>query len=239
MLTFGITHALSLPGKTVSLATAPANGLMFHGFFRVAHVDGVYWPREVELLFYALILMLFVSRRLVQVHLFLLGLLVLRLAHHFAAAWRGHDFSWPVFRPLNLRNIARFALGICCYQWAQPQSERKHAALGPNTAGAALLSLALAESALAALLGLAFGLAILAAARGQLRWLDARLSVWLGTISYPRCLLHKNIGWACAAALVLVLALSDAVCRWVERHAMRWLGALYRRRAGALQASGA
>ena len=120
------------------------------------------------------------------------------------------------------------------------------------TAGAALLSLALTESALAGLLGLAFSVTVLAAARGQLRWLEARPFVWLGAISYPLYLLHENIGWAvmlklqalnwtagwaCAAALILVLALSDAVSRWVERPAMRWIRALYRRRAGALQVS--
>ena len=252
LLTFCITHALTLPGKTVPLTTALANGLMFHGFFRVPHVDGVYWTLEVELLFYALILALFVGGRLAKVHRVLLGLLALRLAYHFAAVWWGQDWSWTVFRLLNLRNIAWFALGICCYQWVQPRSERKHAALARYTAGAALLSLALTESALAGLLGLAFSVTVLAAARGQLRWLEARPFVWLGAISYPLYLLHENIGWAvmlklqalnwtagwaCAAALILVLALSDAVSRWVERPAMRWIRALYRRRAGVLQVS--
>ena len=252
LLTFCITHALTLPGKTVPLTTALANGLMFHGFFRVPHVDGVYWTLEVELLFYALILALFVGGCLAKVHRVLLGLLALRLAYHFAAVWWGQDWSWTVFRLLNLRNIAWFALGICCYQWVQPRSERKHAALARYTAGAALLSLALTESALAGLLGLAFSVTVLAAARGQLRWLEARPFVWLGAISYPLYLLHENIGWAvmlklqalnwtagwaCAAALILVLALSDAVSRWVERPAMRWIRALYRRRAGALQVS--
>ena len=252
LLTFCITHALTLPGKTVPLTTALANGLMFHGLFRVPHVDGVYWTLEVELLFYALILALFVGGRLAKVHRVLLGLLALRLAYHFAAVWWGQDWSWTVFRLLNLRNIAWFALGICCYQWVQPRSERKHAALARYTAGAALLSLALTESALAGLLGLTFSVTVLAAARGQLRWLEARPFVWLGAISYPLYLLHENIGWAvmlklqalnwtagwaCAAALILVLALSDAVSRWVERPAMRWIRALYRRRAGALQVS--
>ena len=252
ILTFCITHALSLPGKTVSLTTALANGLMFHGFFRVGHVDGVYWTLEVELLFYALILVLFIGGRLAKVHWVLLGLIALRLTYHFAAVWWGQDWSWTVFRLLNLRNIAWFALGICCYQWVQPSSERKHAALAPYTASAALLSLVLTESALAGLLGLAFGLAVLAAAQGQLRWLEARPFVWLGAISYPLYLLHENIGWAvmlklqelnwtagwaCAAALTLVLALSGAISRWVERPAMRWIRALYRQRTGALQVS--
>ena len=75
LLTFCITHALTLPGKTVPLTTALANGLMFHGFFRVPHVDGVYWTLEVELLFYALILALYVGGRLAKVHRVLLGLL--------------------------------------------------------------------------------------------------------------------------------------------------------------------
>lgn len=253
-LTFVITHTLTLPGKTVSLTTALVNGLMFHGFFGTPHVDGVYWTLEVELLFYALILVLFVSRKLARVHLILMGLLALRLAYHFAAVWWGQDWSWTVFRLLNLRNIAWFALGICCYQWAQPQPAGKSAALAPYTAGAALLSLLLTESALAGLLGLAFSLAVLAAAQGRLRWLDARPFVWLGAISYPLYLLHENIGWAvmlrlqqldwsagwaCAGALALVLALSEAVSRWVERPAMRWIRALYRRRADKLQVSGA
>lgn len=58
-LTFFICHWLGLPGKLVGAETALANIAMLHGLFGVAHVDGVYWTLEVELLFYCGMLLLY------------------------------------------------------------------------------------------------------------------------------------------------------------------------------------
>jgi len=63
-LTFVITHLLGLPGKLVGIGTAFANMIMLHGFFKVPHVDGVYWTLEVELQFYCGMFLLYRLRRL-------------------------------------------------------------------------------------------------------------------------------------------------------------------------------
>lgn len=64
ILTFSITHLLGLPDKLVDATTAFYNLIMIHGFFRIPHVDGVYWTLEVELLFYCGMFLLYRFRRL-------------------------------------------------------------------------------------------------------------------------------------------------------------------------------
>ena len=244
-LTFAITLGLSLPGKTVNGASALANLLMFHGLFGVPHVDGVYWTLEVELLFYAMALLLFTTRQLARVHLFLLALLALRLAYQASSVLLHVDLSWTISRLLILPFIPWFALGICIYQWSRPAGFGSADKLSTATAGGALLSLAAVDSLGIALLALVFGAAVLAAAQGRLRWLENRWFVWLGAISYPLYLLHENIGWAVmlqltnrgwppdlavAVTLLAVLALSDGLHRAVERPAMGLIRKLYRQR---------
>ena len=244
-LTFAITLGLSLPGKTVNGAAALANLLMFHGLFGVPHVDGVYWTLEVELLFYAMALLLFTTRQLARVHLFLLALLALRLAYQASSVLLHVDLSWTISRLLILPFIPWFALGICIYQWSRPAGFGSADKLSTATAGGALLSLAAVDSLGIALLALVFGAAVLAAAQGRLRWLENRWFVWLGAISYPLYLLHENIGWAVmlqltnrgwppdlavAVTLLAVLALSDGLHRAVERPAMGLIRKLYRQR---------
>ena len=253
-LTFVITHALALPIKTVSLGTALANGLMFHGFFRVPHVDGVYWTLEVELCFYVLILLLFMAGQLQRIHALLLGLLAMRLAYHLAATVWQVEFSWMLSRLLILPYIPWFALGICIFQWTRPGRPSGAWGWPLLTALASLASLGLTYGLGVLLLGLGFGALVGAAALGRVPLLGGRLFVWLGAISYPLYLLHENIGWslmlqltgtlglpadlALVVTLALVLALSDLVSRLVERPAMAMIRRWYKRRAPQVVAAG-
>ncbi len=244
VLTFLITHQLGLPGKLVGVDTALVNLTMIHGLLGFAHVDGVYWTLEVELLFYAGMLLLFRLGRLHQIHRFLLLMLALRLTNTLLE-WRfGFGIPWTIYRLTILRYIPWFALGIAIYlvsvhragsSWREPAI----------IAGSALLTLALGDSlALAGLAVILSGLVYLAA-NGRLTWLRHWPFVWLGTISYPLYLLHENIGWSVLLQLralgvatdagilitiALSLALASALTFSVEQPAMRWIRDRYRRR---------
>ena len=55
IFTFAVVSICGLPGREYSLATLVANLTMFHGLFRFADVDSVYWTLVCELCFYGLI----------------------------------------------------------------------------------------------------------------------------------------------------------------------------------------
>ena len=242
-LTFGITHWLGLPGKLVDIDSALANMLMVHGLFRVPHVDGVYWTLEVELLFYSGMFLLYRINCLTRVHLFLFGLLLLRLAYYLLETQFGISLPWIVFRLLILQYIPWFALGVSVYL---ATSRSRVGACWPSarTAALAIATLWICESILVACLAMAFLVVVFLAANSKLSMLRFGPFVWLGTISYPLYLLHENIGWAVLlrlrtldvpidVAILMTLGanffMAAVVSRWVERPAMQWIRSCYRR----------
>lgn len=244
LLTFGTTALFGLSGKEVSPLQALANLAMVHGFFKVPHVDGVYWTLEIELLFYAWMLLLFSLRSLRRVHLFLWGLLALRLAYHLAAL-AGREWSWTLSHLLILKYIPWFALGVAVHQLVS--GERAEAGQAKATALLALVCLGWVDGAGTALLATALAVLVGAAASGRLPWLGHPGLAFFGTISYPLYLLHENIGWVAMrelqargasfdasilAAMVLSVALASLVTFVVERPAMAAIRTWYRRRPG-------
>lgn len=242
-LTFCITHWLGLPGKLVGVNAALANMLMVHGFFRVPHVDGVYWTLEVELLFYGGMLLLYRLKCLTWVHPVLFGLLLLRLAYYLLERHWGISLPWIVFRMLTLQYIPWFALGISVYL---ATNRSKGRALRPpvRTAVLAVVTLWICESAFVAGLAMAFLGVVFLAANSKLSVLRFRPFVWLGTISYPLYLVHENMGWAVLLqlralsvpidlAILMTLGTSffvaSCLTRTVERPAMHWIRSCYTR----------
>lgn len=230
-VTFAVTAALGLPGRTVTPLEALANTVMLHGLAGVRHVDGVYWTLEVELLFYGLMLCTFAAGLIARIHLVLIGLLVLSMLAGFADAPR---LPGIVRRLLILDHIAWFVLGICVFLRTHPRSASDHAKalwLG----GMALLCIGLTGGVALAAIGGVLVCLVWAAASGYLPWLRLRPLVWLGAISYPLYLVHQNVGYStilslqrggipndlsvlCAIAVSLMLAY--ALHLTVERPAM-------------------
>ncbi|MCM8595410.1 acyltransferase [Accumulibacter sp.] len=243
LLTFLITHALGLPGKLVGVGTAVGNMLMFHGVFGMAHVDGVYWTLEVELLFYCGMFLLYRVQRLDLVNKVLLAMLLLRVGYFISERVFGVDLPWMIFRFLILRYIPWFAIGISIYQLVSRGDTAGWAPL--VTIFCALATLLLVEPPVLALIAAALGALVYLAASGRAPVLRIGPLVWLGSISYPLYLLHENIGWSMQLRLraygldpdqtvvvvvLFSLGLAWAVTAWIEQPAMRWIRQAYGRR---------
>jgi peptidoglycan/LPS O-acetylase OafA/YrhL len=240
LMTWVVTNSIGLPGKEPTWQIAVLNIPMFQQLFGVPLVDGVYWTLGVELLFYALAFLLFLSGRLDQVLVALAALLLARLGYWAAAEFAHIDLPWRLRYWLVLDYIAYFSLGIAIYRLVHRRGAR---AANASLVVLAIVVVAVTESVpIAAVAGGCFVM-VLAAARGRLTLLDHAFLVYLGTISYSLYLLHENIGWAVlrqfglrgaapllaiACTTVMAIALATIVSRCVEYPAMRWIRRTYR-----------
>ena len=237
-LTFCLTAALGLPGRSVSALQALANAPMLHGLLGIPHVDGVYWTLEVELLFYLLMLGGFAATR--RSRSGVSGLCLVLLAVQWRTA-HGLDLPPLLQRLLILDQLAWFTLGIGVYLCTHPVGSANRLQASGLTAGG-LLTLWAAGGASRAALAAGLATLVWAAVSGRLKWLSSSVLVWLGAVSYPLYLVHQNVGYSLLllagrwhldrdlsvlVTVALCLALAAVLSRAVERPAM---AAIRRRR---------
>jgi peptidoglycan/LPS O-acetylase OafA/YrhL len=192
VFTFAVLAAFPQIHKDVAAVQAAQNLLMFHGLFGVAHIDGVYWTLEVELLFYWVMFLLWLTGRLGSTGKWIAPWLALCIGFGLAKQG-GVAFPYTISRVLILPYFAYFALGILLYGYYKARRFRwsTEGALGAM----ALLAIGLVDSAPRVLWAAGFiGVFLLFISRfGSARPVVALSG--LGAISYPLYLLHENAGW--------------------------------------------
>jgi len=241
ILTTLITHLLGLPGKEVSWHTAILSFTMIQQLFGIPLVDSVYWTLLVELFFYGLAFLLFITKSMHRALAALSALLSLRLVYWAFASFAHIDLPWRISQVFILEYIPFFALGIVAYRLVRDATTSVAENLG--TAVFAVAVLAIAESLLMAGVAVVCFGAVWAAASGRLPFLRLRGFVWLGGISYPLYLLHENIGWAVMRQLQLhgmvaslailvttagIIVFAAALSYGIERPAMAWIRRRYK-----------
>lgn len=242
LTTFLLVSTMGLPGKEVSGVDAFLNLLMFHGLFRVPHVDSVYWTLEVELLFYLLALLAFRSGLDRKIHLAIFGLLMVRFTYFVAAKYFGIDLPWIVGHLLIIKYIPWFAIGIMVYRLVSGHGTTKTDVV---VIFLSIFSLALTESFLLGIIGIGLSLLLYLAASNRMKFLRWGILIWLGEISYTLYLLHENIGWAfllqfqriglntnlsIVLVTLIVLTMASLMTRYVEQPAMHWIRGRYRKK---------
>jgi peptidoglycan/LPS O-acetylase OafA/YrhL len=239
-VTAAVVAAIGLPAQQLAPAELALNLTMVQQFLGGEHLDGSYWTLQVELFFYAQMLLWFMLRQLRHIHWIIAAWLVLAVAHGLVSA-DGQHFSYTVRELLILRHIPFFALGIVFYRLHQHRSGRD---LDIAMIGLCLVAIGIANGPVLLLVALVCTTVFALFVAGRLRFLCIGPFAWLGAISYPLYLLHQAIGFAlihrleqrgvpslAAVGLVVVVALSlaTAVNRWVERPAMDAIRRTWRR----------
>ncbi len=187
IITFSIVAITGLPGKEVSIYEALYNLLMFHEYFKIPHVDGVYWTLTVELTFYFWIFILYLSRQLKRAEYWMLPVLIV------AVLQSSGFFKLPgiVNKILITYHISFFIAGISFYKIINKNSDRFTIPLIIFS----LISTAFIISIKHFLVFSAFYACFYLAISGRMKFLSFKPFVFLGGISYSLYLLHQNIGF--------------------------------------------
>jgi peptidoglycan/LPS O-acetylase OafA/YrhL len=229
-------HRLWLGGFLTNLT-------MLQKFIGWPDLDEVYWSLAVELGFYALMLAIFAAGGLARVEMFSVGWLAVALGVPPLAT----SLGLPLPQWLRLLMVATYAplfiAGMVLYRARSSGFTAARTALLVTCVGAEFVALGVETGVVVTV----FVLCLVAAVLGHLQRLCVRPLLWLGAISFPLYLLHRNNGYllmdnlyaigvppaiCMAVAIAASLALASAFTYGIERPAMTQLRRWYRRSRG-------
>lgn len=183
------------------------NLTMFNGFFGIEHVDGVYWSLVVELKFYILIAIILFFKKLKFIKVLgyiLLAISLMQLVFPFAEVSRPIQ---AVYYLTFARWSAYFVAGMFFYLM---KSEGNIISNIVPVLIAYLISIRYAvedvvlrndrynnvySDKIVVLLITIFFLILLLISIGQLKFLNKKIFLYFGVLTYPLYLIHQNIGF--------------------------------------------
>jgi len=252
-VTLMVVVELLVFGKTLWIGGYVTNLTMLQEFIGFANLDNVFWSLTVELAFYAIMGVIFARGLLPRIEV--VAAIWLALACLWSLVDQYLGIGLPGFLPrfLILRHVPFFVAGIAFYRITMK-------GLTPPRVALMLAALAAAgwidglwdtdapavgwidmlrRLGIAGALFATFGLAV----TGKLRFAVSPVTLWLGGISYPLYLIHRNLGFSTmfrlhelgvpvwllfAVTLAGALILATALSYLVERPALRALRQWYR-----------
>jgi peptidoglycan/LPS O-acetylase OafA/YrhL len=234
------TFAEWLLGQTALLQSAQViavNLTMLQGFVYVPAVDGAYWSLTVELAFYACMWTLWRAGWLGRIEAVLCAWIALRFAWVMAPALPSLGSKL-----LLVDYIAFFAIGIAAFR-VRAGARRWRDQIPVLLSG--LIAVAMIDGGEVALIYCGTTAIFVALVAGGTGFLNARVLVWLGTLSYPLYLVHQNVGYAVIAtlesaglpawaatvlAIGVALGLAQLIHQYVEAPSLRVLRGMWNSR---------
>jgi len=192
ILTFTVIRILHLPGREASLTDAGINFSMLQDWWSVRSVDGVYWTLPIELSFYILMFVFFLTKNLKYIEIWGLAWLIfmvwssrlLWIVHWHAPGWL------KISELLNYGHL--FFAGILFYNLkTQGNAWYRHAGLVLCLVVQYMIRVDNIGPMVVGVFFLIFYLFVL----GKLSWIVNKPMIYLGTISYSGYLIHQNIGY--------------------------------------------
>ena len=189
ILTFSVVSLFPLPGREVDIVSAITNLTMLQKWLEVKHVDGVYWTLAVELSFYVVMYLLFITKQIRRIELISFIWLGIIILSKYLEAQQFIHIHWRIKLMLLLEYGNLFIAGIMFYKLMHTNKVRHYLILL-----IALIVEYYLHGDLVFLIAIYFGLFLLFI-NGYLTTLAVKPLVFLGSISYSLYLIHQNIGY--------------------------------------------
>ncbi len=224
---------------TITLNQFLINLTMLQHWFLIEDIDGVYWTLAVELCFYLLIFLVFITKQ--QRHIERIGIIwmgIMLLNYYSAGLQILHSDQQPsnlnFYLPL-LKNGTLFFGGILFYQLKKDPSQKRKYVLLLLTLVVHFIINKTEETMVIIFVYFILYLFLI----DKLRFMRGKVSYFIGIISYSLYLLHQYIGYEVINFLndhgitnifleilitgFLILILSTIVAFGVERPAMKFI----------------
>lgn len=187
IITTLFVYSFGLPGREVSPTSTFINFTMLQEFFKVRHVDGVYWTLTVELIFYFWMFVLLSVNKLNYIQRFMFILLSISMVYHLGFI----SESKYVEKIFIVQYIPYFFIGIILFKGYKEGLQLFNSILLLMSFWLIYVSNEFSVFCLSVF----FVFIVYASVFCNVRVLRIKLFTFLGSISYSLYLLHQNIGY--------------------------------------------
>jgi len=235
-----IIITLLLRTNEYSLNQVLVNITMFQYWFKVKDIDGAYWTLAVELTFYAIMWLLYVSKQLKNISL--IAIVWLIIAAIFAI------FEIPLENYINvifiLKHAPLFIGGIAFYGIKSDKSKLiNHFLIFLSFIVICIVNYSNKADIVVYSLITSFYIVFYLFVYNKLNFLNNRVLLFLGSISYSLYLIHENIGKALISYLkevvdnqifylpitiTIIIILSAIINKKIEKPAMNFIRNKYK-----------
>lgn len=195
IITFFVIYVFSLPGRNVDIVSGIINLTMFQKWLSVSDVDGVYWTLNLEMSFYAIMFMIFITKQMDKINMIMCLWLIVIIGSRYLEQHSLIEIPWCIKTILLLDYGNLFIAGICFYRIID-----KLELVNCFLLCCCLFAEYYLHGKSVVVVGF-FSVVLYLALLNKVRFLNSAILIYLGSISYGLYLIHQNIGYVIINAM--------------------------------------